>query len=73
MAKATAWDTWMLPIWPYAEEDRTNWTVRDKRASSHTEYRQDWTNVGNQSTKMRRINNMRVSADAEPSQNGYRE
>ena len=36
----------------YAEEDRTNWTVQDKRVSTGTEYRQDWNNVGTQSTKM---------------------
>ena len=56
MALATAWDNRMVPIWPYVEKDRTNWTVLEKRASTDTEYRQDWTNVGTQSTKMPRIN-----------------
>jgi len=73
MELATAWDNWMVPTWAYAEEDRTNWTVQEKRASTDTVYRQDWTNVGTPSTKTPHINNMRVSADAEPSQNGYRE
>jgi hypothetical protein len=63
MVLATEWDTWMVPILPYAEEDRTNWTVQDKRASTDAEYGQDWTNVGTQQTKMPRINKMRVSAD----------
>ena len=47
----------MVPTWPYGEEDRTNWAVQEKRATTDTEYRQDWTSVRNQTTKMSRIKN----------------
>jgi hypothetical protein len=60
----------MVSIWPYAEEDRTNCAAQEKRASTDAEYRQDWTSVGTQSTKMPRINNMRVYADADRHKTG---